>query len=118
MTGFLTGKRALVTGGASGIGRAIAVALAAEGCRVAIADVAPKNRIDKACAGIGADSFGVDVDVSDEAQVVELFNTAMPRLGGLDILVSNAGILLEKPLLQTSAADFDRLIGVNLPACS
>ena len=114
MSGSLAGKRALVTGGASGIGRAIAVALAAEGCRVAIADVAPKDRIDEACAEIGGDLFGVRVDVSDEAQVVELFNTAMPRLGGLDILVSNAGILLEKPLLETTAADFDRLIGVNL----
>ena len=46
--------------------------------------------------------------------MVELFDGAMPRLGGLDILVNNAGILLEKPLLETTAADFDRLIGVNL----
>ncbi len=43
-----------------------------------------------------------------------MFDAALPRLGGLDILVNNAGILIEKPLLETSAADFDRLIGVNL----
>ncbi|MFO1049151.1 MAG: SDR family oxidoreductase [Geminicoccaceae bacterium] len=114
MTGTLAGKRALITGGASGIGLAIATAFAAEGCRVAIADLAAQDRIDAACATIGSGALGLHADVSDEAQVVGLFATALPRLGGLDILVSNAGIMLEKPLLETMAADFDRVIGVNL----
>ena len=56
----------------------------------------------------------VRVDVADEAQVVAHVRGRLPRLGGLDILVNNAGILIEKPLLETTAADFDRLIGVNL----
>ena len=115
--GSLAGQSALVTGGASGIGRAIAVALAKEGCHVAIADRAPQERIDAVVGAINADgvrAFGVRADISEEEQVLRLFATAMPRLDRLDILVNNAGILIEKPLLETSAADFDRLIGVNL----
>jgi 3-oxoacyl-[acyl-carrier protein] reductase len=101
MRGALHGRRALVTGGAGGIGRAIAQAFAAEGAEVVVADVAP-------------DPFAVRADVADEAQVLALFRTVEERLGGLDILVNNAGILIEKPLLETTAAEFDRLIGVNL----
>ncbi len=114
MTGSLAGKRALVTGGAAGIGRAIAAALASEGCRVAIADVVPQHQIDSTSSEIGNGSFGIRTDVANEAQVLELFASLGTRLGGLDILVSNAGILIEKPLLETTASDFDRLIGVNL----
>ena len=65
-------------------------------------------------AASGGQAFPAQVDVADEAQVVAMFEAVLPRLGGLDILVNNAGILIEKPLLDTSAADFDRLIGVNL----
>ncbi len=115
--GSLAGQTALVTGGASGIGRAIAVALAAEGCRVAIADRAPQERIDAVVDAIGAEggvALGLRADIAEEGQVLALFEAAMPRLGSLGILVNNAGILIEKPLLDTTAADFDRLIGVNL----
>jgi 3-oxoacyl-[acyl-carrier protein] reductase len=115
--GTLADKTALVTGGASGIGRAIALALAAEGCRVAIADRAAEEKIGAVVGAIGAargEAFGVQADVADEEQVLALFEAAMPRLGRLDILVNNAGILIEKPLLETTAGDFDRLIGVNL----
>ena len=114
MTGALAGRRALVTGGASGIGLAIATAFAAEGCRVAIADIAAEPRLAEATAAIGGGAIGLRADLADEASVLALFADAVPRLGGLDILVSNAGILLEKPLLETTAVDFDRLIGVNL----
>jgi 3-oxoacyl-[acyl-carrier protein] reductase len=108
VTGVLAGRRALVTGGARGIGRAIAAALAAEGCRVAVADLEP-------APGAAEDGLiPLQADVADEASVLALFADAVPRLGGLDILVNNAGILIEKPLLETTAADFDRLIGVNL----
>jgi 3-oxoacyl-[acyl-carrier protein] reductase len=113
----LVGKTALVTGGASGIGRAIAIAFAAEGCHVAIADRAARDRIDAvvdAITAAGGEAFGLSTDVAEEAQVLPLFAAAAPRLGSLDILVNNAGILIEKPLLETTAADFDRLIGVNL----
>jgi 3-oxoacyl-[acyl-carrier protein] reductase len=115
MTGALAGKRALVTGGASGIGRAIALALAAEGARVAVADRVPLAQTAAAIVGIdGERAVALRADVADEAQVLALLEAVLARLGGLDILVNNAGILIEKPLLETTAADFDRLIGVNL----
>jgi len=115
--GTLDGKRALVTGAASGIGKAIATAFAAEGAHVAIVDRAPKRTNDKVAASIAAKSgeaFAVQADIADEKQVLKVFKTVLKKLGGLDILVNNAGILIERPLLETSAADFDRLIGVNL----
>ena len=117
MTGSLEGQRALVTGGASGIGRAIAVAFAAEGAEVAVADRAPAAKSDAVVAEIaaaGGRAFALRTDVADEAQVLRLLETVRARLGGLDVLVNSAGILIEKPLLETSAQDFDRLIGVNL----
>jgi 3-oxoacyl-[acyl-carrier protein] reductase len=113
----LEGKRALVTGGASGIGRAIAIAFAAEGAQVAVVDRAPRAKIEAVVAEIvarGGHAFAVRADVADETAVLAMFKTALSRLGDLDVLVSNAGILIEKPLLETTAADFDRLIGVNL----
>jgi 3-oxoacyl-[acyl-carrier protein] reductase len=115
--GTLEGSRALVTGGASGIGRAIALAFAAEGAAVGIADLAPIAKAEAVVAAIGrqgGQAFAVRADVADEAAVLSLFEKVERRLGGLDILVNNAGILIEKPLLVTTAEDFDRLIGVNL----
>lgn len=118
MSGALAGRTALVTGGASGIGRAIALALAAEGATVAIADKAPPEKTAEVADQIGrAGGSGFPLprtDISDEEQVLAMFAAALPRLRRLDILVNNAGILIAKPLLETTAADFDRLIGVNL----
>jgi 3-oxoacyl-[acyl-carrier protein] reductase len=116
MSGVLDGQRALVTGGASGIGRATAVALAAAGAHVAVVDLAEQaaSAVATAIGQAGGCAFAARADVADEAQVLALFADAVPRLGGLDILVSCAGILFEKPLLETSVAEFDRLIAVNL----
>jgi 3-oxoacyl-[acyl-carrier protein] reductase len=117
VTGALDGKRALVTGGASGIGRAIALAFAAEGAHVAVNDVAPMAQVEAAIAEIrarGGRALAIRADVADEAAVLAMFERALAGLGDLDVLVNNAGILIEKPLLETTAADFDRLIGVNL----
>jgi 3-oxoacyl-[acyl-carrier protein] reductase len=113
----LEGKRALVTGGASGIGRAIAIAFANEGARIMIADNAPLAHSKAVVLEIGksgSTGFAVSTDISDEAAVLRLFDEIRSRLGGLDIVVNNAGILIEKPLLETTAADFDRLMSVNL----
>jgi 3-oxoacyl-[acyl-carrier protein] reductase len=113
VTGALDGKRALVTGGASGIG----LAFAAEGAHVAVNDVAPEAQIEAVVAEIqarGGGGLAIRADVADEAAVLTMIEHALARLGELDVLVNNAGILIEKPLLETSAADFDRLIGVNL----
>ena len=117
MTGVLAGQGAIVTGAASGIGRAIAMALAREGCQVALVDRAAPGKIDAVADAIqdaGGKATVHRADVSNEAQVLTFFQEAVHALPSLDILVNNAGILIEKPLLSTTAADFDTLIGVNL----
>ena len=109
-------KVCVVTGGASGIGRAIAVAFAAEGCQVTVLDRAAEDQLDAVVTTIsraGGAASAQRVDVSKESEIVDAI-AAVGREGGIDILVNSAGILIEKPLLETSAADFDRLIGVNL----
>ena len=111
--GALNGKHAVVTGGASGIGRAIAIAFAKEGGTVTIADYASEASIADAVKAAGNGAQGRRVNVADEKDVLQLFD-AVGKSGGVDILVNCAGILIEKPLLETSVADFDRQIGVNL----
>jgi 3-oxoacyl-[acyl-carrier protein] reductase len=111
VTGMLTGKNAIVTGGASGIGLAIATAFTAEGAKVTIADRAGDEKL--ALAAQTAKAQFLRVDVAREAEVKGLFAQAAQQ-GGVDILVNCAGILIEKPLLSTSIEDFDRLMGVNL----
>ena len=120
MSGDLAGRRALVTGGSRGIGRAIAQAFAAEGAHVAVGYGASPAKAEEtvssiaAATGDGGRALPVHLDVSDEASIVAGFAAALEGLGGLDILVNNAGVMLEKPLLETTAADYDRLMGVNL----
>jgi 3-oxoacyl-[acyl-carrier protein] reductase len=113
----LTARGAVVTGAAAGIGRAIAMALAREGFQVCAVDRAPDERIGAVVdeiAAEGGEAFAVRTDVADESQVISLFGEVKRRLRSLDVLVNNAGILIEKPLLETTAEDFDRLIGTNL----
>jgi 3-oxoacyl-[acyl-carrier protein] reductase len=107
----LKGKYAVVTGGASGIGLAIATAFTAEGCHVLIADRAREEKL--AVAAARAKAQARRIDVANESEVTGLFEM-VAKQGGIDILVNCAGILIEKPLLETSAGDFDRLMGVNL----
>ncbi|HET7821505.1 MAG TPA: bifunctional aldolase/short-chain dehydrogenase, partial [Ornithinibacter sp.] len=105
----LATKVALVTGSASGIGKAIATRLAAEGACVVIADLG-LDRAQAAAAEIGgADvAVGVQVDVSDEDAVQSMVDAAALAFGGLDIVVNNAGMSLSKPLLETTVEDWDR----------
>lgn len=117
MSGRLAGQRALVTGAASGIGRAIAIALAEAGAHVALVDRADDKKLAAVVRDIeqaGSRAFARRTDVADEAQILALFAEALRRLGGLDVLVNCAGVLFEKPLLETTAEDFDRLMAVNL----
>jgi 3-oxoacyl-[acyl-carrier protein] reductase len=114
VTEELKGEVALVTGAASGIGQAVALALAGAGAQVVLADRASADATEAAIRDAGGTALLVPTDVSDEAAVQRLFGVIAGRFGRLDILVNNAGILIEKPLLETSAADFDRLMAVNL----
>ena len=104
----LATRIALVTGAASGIGRAIATRLAAEGACVVIADLdAEKARAAAAELGGTDVAVGVAVDVSDEAAVQAAIADAVLAFGGLDLVVNNAGLSLSKPLLETTEADWD-----------
>lgn len=85
----LTGKTAIVTGGASGIGRALALALHARGARVAVADL---DGAGAAEVGAAAGGFGAQVDVGDEAALVRFINRTIRALGEIDIYISNAGL--------------------------
>ncbi|MEZ5924866.1 MAG: SDR family oxidoreductase [Hyphomicrobiaceae bacterium] len=115
--GSLAGKRALVTGGSKGIGRAIALALARAGADVVIGhlgDAGNAASAEHAILQMGRRGLAVEADVANEAAAVRLVAKAVEHLGGLDVLVASAGINKLTPLLETSAADFDRIVGVNL----
>ena len=117
MSGPLAGQRAIVTGAASGIGRGIACALAGEGMQVAILDSAARESADAVVASIqaaGGNAFAVQADVSDEASAVAAVTGAARRMGGLDLLVSSAGVIADGPLLETPVAVFDRIMAVNV----
>ncbi|WP_344790710.1 bifunctional aldolase/short-chain dehydrogenase [Gryllotalpicola daejeonensis] len=104
----LAARIALVTGAASGIGKATAKRLAAEGACVVIADL-DLSKAQAAAAEIGSTdvAVGVQVDVTDEIQVQRSVDAALLAFGGLDIVVNNAGLSLSKSLLETTVADWD-----------
>ncbi|TDC25050.1 bifunctional aldolase/short-chain dehydrogenase [Streptomyces sp. 8K308] len=105
----LASRIALVTGGGSGIGRAIAHRLVAEGACVVVAD-----RDTTAAAGVAQELGGpdravpVEMDVTAEDQITAAFRAALLTFGGVDLVVNNAGISISKPLLDTTAEDWDR----------
>jgi rhamnulose-1-phosphate aldolase/alcohol dehydrogenase len=102
------GRIALVTGAASGIGRAIATRLAAEGACVVIADLDLAKAQDAAKEIGGTDvAVGVQADVTDADQVRAAVDATLLAFGGLDLLVNNAGLSVSKPLLETTEADWD-----------
>lgn len=109
----LTGKRAVVTGGASGIGLATARRLAAEGVQVMVFD---KNRqaLDHALDGDTEIAGGVHVDVSHPEEVASAYEEVDAHLGGIDILVANAGISYRTPFLEITPAQWNHVIATNL----
>ncbi len=109
----LAGKTAVVTGAARGIGRACALALADEGARVVAVDRDDCADTVAEIAAMGGTASAAQCDVADEDAVTDLFATGLED-GPLDILLHAAGVIHEKPLLETSAAEFDRVIAVNL----
>jgi len=112
----LKGKNAVVTGGAQGIGRAIALGLAREGANVIIADLQEtkaKATARELCS-LGVDGLAVEVDVSNESSVTRLAEQAFHRFGCVDILVNDAGIYLRSLVTELTEEDWDRTLGVNL----
>ncbi|MCI3227130.1 bifunctional aldolase/short-chain dehydrogenase [Streptomyces sp. NP-1717] len=104
----LSTRVALVTGAGSGIGRAIAHRLAAEGACVVVADVNARSAAEVAGELGGADrAVAVTVDVTDEDAIAAAFREAVLAFGGVDLVVNNAGISISKPLLETTARDWD-----------
>ncbi len=113
----INGARALVTGGASGIGYGVAEALLNEGARVVIADINESNAAaaaDRLAASTGGDIRFAVADVSDAASVAEIGMFVRSAFGGLDILHNNAGVLYHtKPLWETPPEMIDWSFGVN-----
>ena len=115
-SGQLGGKIALVTGASRGIGKAIAETFAAEGATVVLSYRSGANEAAAVVSKInaqGGKAIAIAADVADEQQILALFK-AVDEIGPLDILVNNAGVILEKPLLETSAEDFDWLMNINV----
>jgi len=107
----LKGKVALVTGAASGIGRAIADRFLQEGARVAIADV---KGAEDAARALGPNAVGVQMDVTDEKQVEDGVARVVEKLSGVDILVSNAGVQHIAALVDLGLSDWRRMMAIHL----
>lgn len=108
----LEGQVAIVTGAAQGLGEALAQRLDYEGCKVVVADI----NIEKAekVASSLRDAIAVRVDISNEEQVENMVKAAMDRYGKLDLLVSNAAILIAKPIVEFTAQEWRKMMEVNL----
>jgi len=115
--GKLEQRTAVVTGAASGIGAGIAIAFAREGADVVVVDRAPARQAEDVIAAIedhGREALFVRADVSDEASVRAMAESAIARFGRVDILVNNAGIFTESPLADMPVRDWDRVLDTNL----
>lgn len=110
--GIAPGRRAIVTGGASGFGREVARRLVTADARVAILDVAAD--IDDVSAGLGDRATGLRCDVRSADDVRRAVGSAIAWLGGLDTLVISAGVIHIRPLLEVTEADWDLTLDVNL----
>jgi NAD(P)-dependent dehydrogenase (short-subunit alcohol dehydrogenase family) len=108
----LTGRRCLVTGGASGIGRATVEAFSGEGAQVAVLDV-DREGADRVAAALEG-ALALHADVVDEAAMEVAFRRADEELGGLDIVVAGAGVGAEGTLEEIDPSEFDAVVGVNL----
>lgn len=115
--GILNGKTAIVTGGGQGLGEAICLRLAREGCHVVVGDInlegiiETQNRIKDVS---GPESLGMVADVTQEQDVKNLVDQTVEKFGSLDILVSNAGVLIAKPVDEFPAEKWMKVLEVNL----
>ncbi|MGG1658354.1 SDR family NAD(P)-dependent oxidoreductase [Brevibacillus sp. NRS-1366] len=115
MVGRLQDRVAVVTGGASGIGKAVALLFASEGAMIAIGDCSDEAK-DVVCEieRQGGEAIYVNTDVAKEDDVKHLMNEAVTRFGKIDVLIANAGIDQISPAHETSLADWQKMIDINL----
>jgi citronellol/citronellal dehydrogenase len=122
---FLNGRTAIITGSSRGIGRALALGLARQGCDIVIAakSTEPTEKLPgsiftvaQEVEALGAHALPVQVDVRDEEQIDAMVARTMERFGRIDILINNAGALWWQPLLETPAKRFDLVMDVNVRA--
>ncbi|MGI9520723.1 MAG: SDR family oxidoreductase [Hyphomicrobiaceae bacterium] len=114
---LLTGQKALVTGANSGIGQAVAIGLARAGADVAVNYVANRQAAEDVVRSIeaaGVKGLAIEADVSNEAQVEKMFESAISAFGTLDILVANAGLQRDAALSEMSLEQWNTVINVNL----
>lgn len=115
----MTGRRVLVTGAGTGIGRGVALEFAREGAAVALHYLHSEEGAHTAVAEIeaaGGQAWALQADLRDAVQARDLPGRAAEVLGGLDVLVNNAGITMNQPFLQTTIEEFDTLLQVNTRA--
>ncbi|WP_336921680.1 SDR family NAD(P)-dependent oxidoreductase [Aquipuribacter sp. SD81] len=117
MTQRFEGRRVLVTGGSRGIGADVAVAFAREGAAVAVNGRSRSDALEdvlRRCEEAGATAVAAVGDVSDAEQAAQAVRTAQERLGGLDVLVNNAGTLNESPLVDLELEQWDAMVASDL----
>jgi glucose 1-dehydrogenase len=113
----LDGKVAIITGGNTGIGKAVTLALARAGANVAIdyvADEEATDELEQEVAALGDRAIGIDADVSKVADLQMLIDRTVKELGRLDVMVNNAGIETRTSVLDTTEAQYERVMEVNL----
>lgn len=113
----LVGKKALVTGASRGIGRGIALALAAQGADVAVnyrGSVDQANLVVQEIKNMGRNAIALQADVSKSDEVIRMFNEIKTQWGGLNILVNNAGIVAQNPIEKISEDEWTRVLDTNL----
>ncbi|UJW83796.1 3-oxoacyl-ACP reductase FabG [Hydrogenophaga sp. SL48] len=113
----MQGRTALITGAATGIGRATALLFAQAGARVVVnhlGQAAEAAALVQAIQVLGGEAIEISADVGQAAEVQRLVDGALAAFGAIDVLVNNAGIIQEKAFLDTTEADWDRMLGTDL----
>src|SRR5688572_26451479 len=113
----LKGKVAIVTGGNSGIGMSIVLEFARQGANIVIDYIShpeATEALEKQVAALGDQAIGVDADVSKVADLQNLIAAAVKRFGRIDIMVNNAGVETRTSVLDTTEAQYDKVLAINL----
>src|SRR5262245_23436615 len=113
VSNLLDGKVAFITGGAQGIGFAVAQAFVAQGASVCVADIA-SDKVEQAAKRIGQRAKGLALDVTDEDATIRAADDVIRQFGRVDVIVPNAGILVLKHVVDTTTAEFRKVVDVNL----